>query len=435
MKVLSLFDGMSCGQLALNKLGIKVDKYYASEIDKYAIQVTQANFPETIQVGDVCNLKAEDYQDIDLILAGSPCQGFSFAGKQLAFDDPRSALFFEFIRLLKEIKPKYFLLENVKMKKEFLEVITDQVSACYPEFQGKDLFGGKIEPILINSALVSAQSRQRYYWTNIPNVEQPEDLGIVLRDILEDEGQADLVGNGGREAFKENIQKGTALLARDWKGWNTYGMTGVQTKPKQVGIASDINGHDILKRVYSPDGKSPTLNAGGGGNREPKVAVQSYREVRTEEGKKARRDAKLKTGKDHTPFRSKELIPRTDGKVGTITPNLNKDHEISIETKKTNQINPSKKASGRQPYIQDRVFHKDGKSHALTESFADRTNVGEHNELTWRKLTPLECERLQTVPDNYTNHVSKTQRYKMLGNGWTINVISHILSNMETIND
>ena len=111
---------------------------------------------------------------------------------------------------------------------------------------------------------------------------------------------------------------------------------------------------------------------------------------------------------------------------------MNKDHEISIETKKTNQINPSKKASGRQPYIQDRVFHKDGKSHALRESFADRTNVGEHNELTWRKLTPLECERLQTVPDNYTNHVSKTQRYKMLGNGWTINVISHILSNMES---
>ena len=399
MKVLSLFDGMSCGQLALNRLGIKVDKYYASEIDKYAIQVTQANFPETIQVGDVCNLKAEDYQDIDLILAGSPCQGFSFAGKQLAFDDPRSALFFEFIRLLKEIKPKYFLLENVKMKKEFLEVITDQVSACYPDFKGgDDLFGGKIEPILINSALVSAQSRQRYYWTNIPNIEQPEDKGIVLRDILVEDGQTDLVGMNGKKAFKENIQKGTALLARDWKGWNTYGMTGVQTTPKQVGVASDINGHDILKRVYSPDGKSPTLNTMGGGNREPKVA-----------------------------------------------------------TNKTNQINPSKKASGRQPYIQDRVFHKDGKSHALTESFADRTNVGElklrtksktvrsggrgsydrHewdsvDDLHWRKLTPLECERLQTVPDNYTKHVSKTQRYRMLGNGWTIDVISHILSNMES---
>ena len=422
MKVLSLFDGMSCGQLALNRLGIKVDKYYASEIDKFAIQVTQANFPETIQVGDVCNLKAEDYQDIDLILAGSPCQGFSFAGKQLAFDDPRSALFFEFIRLLKEIKPKYFLLENVKMKKEFLEVITDQVSACYPEFQGKDLFGGKIEPILINSALVSAQSRQRYYWTNIPNIEQPEDLGIVLRDILEDDGQADLVGNGGREAFKENIQKGTCLTARDWKGWNTYGMTGVQTTPKQVGVASDINGHDILKRVYSPDGKSPTLNAGGGGNREPKVVSGGALRARSKD-----KDGKNIGWKETKPKQMLEL--RKDEKANAVS-TVSKDSIVVSE--KTNQINPSKKASGRQPYIQERVFHKDGKSHALTESFAERTNVGEHNELTWRKLTPLECERLQTVPDNYTNHVSKTQRYKMLGNGWTVSVISHILGNMES---
>ena len=422
MKVLSLFDGMSCGQLALNRLGIKVDKYYASEIDKFAIQVTQANFPNTIQVGDVCNLKAEDYQDIDLILAGSPCQGFSFAGKQLAFDDERSVLFFEFIRLLKEIKPKYFLLENVKMKKEFLEVITDQVSACYPEFQGKDLFGGKIEPILINSALVSAQSRQRYYWTNIPNIEQPEDLGIVLRDILEDDGQADLVGNGGREAFKENIQKGTCLTARDWKGWNTYGMTGVQTTPKQVGVASDINGHDILKRVYSPDGKSPTLNAGGGGNREPKVVSGGALRARSKD-----KDGKNIGWKETKPKQMLEL--RKDEKANAVS-TVSKDSIVVSE--KTNQINPSKKASGRQPYIQDRVFHKDGKSHALTESFAERTNVGEHNELTWRKLTPLECERLQTVPDNYTNHVSKTQRYKMLGNGWTVSVISHILGNMES---
>ena len=179
MNVLSLFDGMSCGMIALDRLGIKVDKYYASEIDKYAIEVSQNNYPEIIQVGDVCNIKAEDYQDIDLILAGSPCQGFSFAGKQLAFDDPRSSLFFEFVRLLKEIKPKYFLLENVNMKKEFLDVISEQVSACYPELP----FG--IERIKINSALVSAQNRVRWYWTNIPEITQPEQRGIVLRDILE----------------------------------------------------------------------------------------------------------------------------------------------------------------------------------------------------------------------------------------------------------
>ena len=141
---------MSCGQIALNKLGVSVDTYYASEIDKYAIQVAQKNFPNTIQVGDITKLDATNFKDVDLILAGSPCQGFSFAGKQLAFDDPRSALFFEFIRLLKEIKPKYFLLENVRMKKEFIDVISEQVSKCYPEI----LFG--IEPILINSSLLSA---------------------------------------------------------------------------------------------------------------------------------------------------------------------------------------------------------------------------------------------------------------------------------------
>ena len=148
INVLSLFDGMSCGRIALDQLGIPVDKYYASEIDKYAIQVAQANYPDTIHVGDICNLDPEDYKDIDLILAGSPCQGFSFAGKQLAFDDPRSALFFEFIRLLKAIKPKYFLLENVRMKKEFLQVISEQVSECYPEIP----FG--IEPIFINLSLI-----------------------------------------------------------------------------------------------------------------------------------------------------------------------------------------------------------------------------------------------------------------------------------------
>ena len=179
MNVLSLFDGMSCGRIALDQLGIKVDNYYACEIDKYAMQVSQANYPEIIQLGDVCDVKSEDLPKIDLILAGSPCQGFSFAGKQLAFDDPRSALFFEFIRLLKECKPKYFLLENVRMKKEYLQVISEQVSACYPEIP----FG--IEPTMICSSLVSAQSRKRYYWTNIPNVTQPEQKGIVLRDILE----------------------------------------------------------------------------------------------------------------------------------------------------------------------------------------------------------------------------------------------------------
>ena len=156
MNVLSLFDGMSCGMIALDRLGIKVDNYYASEIDKYAMQVSAANYPEIIQVGDITKLDLSTLPKIDLVMGGSPCQGFSFAGKQLAFDDPRSALFFEFVKCVDTLKPKYFLLENVKMKKEYLDIISEYI---------------KIEPIFINSSLVSAQSRQRYYWTNIPNVE------------------------------------------------------------------------------------------------------------------------------------------------------------------------------------------------------------------------------------------------------------------------
>ena len=141
MKVLSLFDGISCGQVALERAGIKVDNYFASEIDKYAIKVTQKNYPNTIQLGDVCNIKGNELPKIDLLIGGSPCQGFSFAGKQLNFNDPRSELFFEFVRILKEVKPKYFLLENVKMKKEYQNVISKHLG---------------VEPIEINSALVSA---------------------------------------------------------------------------------------------------------------------------------------------------------------------------------------------------------------------------------------------------------------------------------------
>ena len=170
MNVLSLFDGMSCTQLALKKADIPVTRYFASEVDKYAIKVTQANFPNTIQLGDVRQVAADQVGDIDLLVGGSPCQGFSFAGKRLAFHDPRSALFFEFVRCLKEINPKYLLLENVRMKQEHLNVISD----CL-----------EVEPICINSALVSAQNRVRYYWTNISGIEQPKQKGIFLKDILE----------------------------------------------------------------------------------------------------------------------------------------------------------------------------------------------------------------------------------------------------------
>lgn len=169
MNVLSLFDGMSCGRVALERAGIDVDKYYASEIEPSAIAITMKNYPDTIQVGDITKLKGADY-NVDLMIGGSPCQGFSSAGKGLNFADPRSALFFEYVRLLKEINPKYFLLENVRMKQEFQDIISNQLG---------------VKPIEINSSLVSAGLRRRSYWTNIPNITQPKDKNIVLNDILD----------------------------------------------------------------------------------------------------------------------------------------------------------------------------------------------------------------------------------------------------------
>lgn len=171
MNVLSLFDGMSCGQIALERAGIKVDNYFASEINELAIQVTQKNYPNTVQLGDVTKWYEWDLPKIDIVIGGSPCQGFSVNGKGLNFSDPRSKLFFEFTDILNAVKPKYFLLENVKMKPEWERIITNSLY---------------VEPIEINSALVSAQMRKRLYWTNIPNLEQPKDKGILLKDIIDD---------------------------------------------------------------------------------------------------------------------------------------------------------------------------------------------------------------------------------------------------------
>ena len=260
MNVLSLFDGMSCGQIALDRLGLPVTNYYASEVDKYAIKVAKKNFPNTIHLGDVRGVKAEDLEPIDLLIGGSPCQGFSFAGRQLNFDDPRSQLFWEYVRLLKELKPKYFLLENVKMKQESMDVITEALG---------------VEPIEINSALVSAQNRKRLYWTNIP-FEMPKDKGIVLNDILED-------------GFVDR-DKSHCLDANYFKGGN----------------------------------------------------LKSY-------------------------------------------------------------------------------FEKNRRQLVFTST----------DNLTWRKLSPTECERLQTVPDGYTEGVSNTQRYKMLGNGLTVDIITSILKGLK----
>lgn len=471
MNILSLFDGMSCGRLALDRLGIKVDKYYASEIDKYAIQVSSANYPDIIQIGDVCDVKGEDYPDIDLVLAGSPCQGFSFAGNQLAFDDPRSALFFEFVRILKEVKPKYFLLENVKMKKEFLDVISEHVG---------------VEPILINSALVSAQNRLRYYWTNIPGVEQPEDRGIVLRDILEtepdekydiSEAKIDRVLNAKRGKgffYNEDSEKIGTVIAGYHKE-PTDGSYIEQHKPKRVGQIKKGGQGD---RVYSEDGKSITLSAQSGGTAgngnmlvETKhkpvkhternrrhlkmpdekslcmtatmykgagnngmtlvpMQVRALTEQRTEESKRIRKEHRQRTGKDWSPRGGKEMVPREDGKMNTLTTSLTKSHILEIERLPDGVKGGAlrgRQVSDDDSWTQQLETRDDDKSNALTTVQKDSVVVDNVDDLHWRKLTPLECERLQTVPDNYTDHVSNTQRYKMLGNGWTIEVIAHIL--------
>ena len=276
MNILSLFDGMSCDQIALNRAGIKYDKYYASEIDEYAIKVTQHNYPETIQVGDVLNVKGSDLPKIDLMFGGSPCQGFSFAGKGLNFEDSRSKLFFEFVRLRDELQPKYFLLENVKMKKESENVITEHMG---------------VEPIRINSNLVSAQNRERLYQTNIPNLKQPDDKGILVKDILD------------------------------------YSTKHKTLPPKT--IQAQLN----YAKNYKATGKAPTLT----------------------------RELAHGWGKNITP-------------------------KCYIEIKAITG--------------EDRLF------------------------------TPLECERLQTVQDNYTSVVSNTQRFNLLGNGWTVDVIAHIFKNI-----
>ena len=367
MNVLSLFDGMSCGQLALERANIEVDNYFACEIDKYAIQIAQKNFPDTRQWGDVTQIKLPTEGSIDLLMGGSPCQGFSFAGDQLAFDDPRSKLFFEFVRIMNAIKPKYFLLENVVMKKEFQDIIT--------EYMG-------VEPIMINSSLFSAQNRRRLYWTNIPVDLDIEDKGLVLKDILqEDHGEPPVpINERNARHHKHPYQKSLCATATMYKGAGNNGMT-IVDRLIPVGEAEEYAHYNYraTKEVYHMNGKAPTLLTMQGGNREPKVATYSAKGGR--------------------------IVNRRLNADG-----VRKDYQMNL------------------PLTPQVEIRDDDKTNCLNTVQKDNVVV---EGMTWRKLTPIECERLQTLPDNYTEGVSKTQRYKMIGNGWTVDVIAHILKGME----
>ena len=328
MRVLSLFDGISCGQVALERAGVPIEKYYASEIDKYAIQITQKNFPDTEQLGDVVELKTNQFRSVDLLIGGSPCQGFSFAGKQLNFIDPRSRLFFEFVRILDKINPKYFMLENVKMKQEYQDIISKYLG---------------VKPIEINSNLVSAQNRKRLYWTNIP-LEIPSDKGIYLKNIVHE--FTDGLNFNDLSDYIVPFDKSLQII----------------NKEVQTGKIGFFRKDSQANRVYSIHGKAVTLcgEAGGGA---AKMGQYLF---------------------------------------GCITPN---------------RIN--KRQKGQR-------FNNGEKFYTLTAQ--DRHGVLIDGYI--RKLTPIECERLQTLPDNYTLGIPQAQRYKCLGNGWTVDVISHIFNGL-----
>lgn len=403
MKVLSLFDGMSCGQIALKQLGVIPDVYYASEIDKYAISQTQLNFPDTVQLGDVTKWREWniDWKSLDLILAGSPCQGFSFAGKQLAFDDPRSKLFFVFIDILNHVRSfnpnVLFLLENVNMKKSHMRVISE----CCGVF-----------PVNINSNLVSAQNRDRWYWTNIrtkqiglfgelhSDIPQPEDKGILLRDILEEVADEKYYIKSktmlsfiqdkwriDKKYTQINGSKALPLLARQYQNW-----------------CGDYAKIDVKGNVSANQFKSSCFTAGahsGGNHSDMNLILQRSR------------------GKNQGGiFESKTptLSACSWEQNNMLCISSNQKHATISLNKSTPMVSAMGMGGGHVPMI-------------TSEELQCKTDI------RIRRLTPVECSRLQTIPSWYQWKCSDTQIYKMLGNGWTVDVIAHILSFMNIDND
>lgn len=406
MNVLSLFDGMSCGQIALRELGIKIDRYYASEINKHAIKQTQLNFPDTIQLGDVRVVHAKDLPKIDLLIGGSPCQGFSFAGKQLNFNDPRSALFFEFVRILnelREINPDVkFLLENVRMKREYEQVISDTLG---------------IKPVMINSALVSAQNRVRLYWSNIrtapdglfetkTDIPQPKDRGLFLRDIMEDDVDTKYSvsektlrnlqlnkehnkksNNGFSIDIRRPYQEACSLRTQD------YGMCDVVAIVNKKG------------RLKSNQNKASCLTVGGHG-----AGNHSDMDILIIQRSRGKNNGNIFAYKSPS-----------------LTSNAWEQNNL-IMSRVVKQINPSIESGVANSHINKIVFYDaDGIMPSLCSAHAGHSPFVQYDEIV-RRITPIEAARLQTIPDWYKWECSATQQYTMLGNGWTVEVIKHIFS-------
>ena len=376
MNWLNLCSGGEIGRQAVKELGLPVTNWFSSEIDKFAIKVAQDNHRDIIHIGDIRNvIDVTRNLPIDVILCGSPCQGFSVAGKGLNFEHPQSKLFFDFVKIYKYHYERFpqckLLFENVRMKKEWQDIILNTLQEINPN----------LKLHMINSSIVSAQNRLRMYITDF-EFDIPEDKNVKLRDIIE-------CGCVDRE-------KSYCLDANYWKGGNLKMYFEKSRRQlvfgdgcKQVGIA-DLNGHDILKRVYSIEGKSPTLNTCNGGNREPKIVC----------GDK--------------PLKSASITGRRLDRQG-----IRKDNDLTVPITQTLEVSDSDKSRCLSTLTKDTVVSPLPKGR-YPDAYGE-------NALHWRKLTVKECCRLQTLPDDYCKAVSNSQGYKILGNGWTNEVIKFIL--------
>lgn len=391
MKVLSLFDGISCGRVALERAGIPVETYYASEIDKYAMSVAQAMYPDTIQVGDVCKVDFAQYiGKVDMIIGGSPCQDLSIAKQnRQGLHGERSRLFWEYIKALTIIKPKYFLLENVaSMKNEDRDAITAVLRGIYPE----------TECIMINSALVSAQQRKRYYWTNW-HVEQPQDKGILLKDILENSCS--------------HQDKAHCLDANYYKGAS---LEHTLTKHKRTQMFEPVGAAISLKSVQTDSMVCMPV---------PEATKKGYTEI--EQGNCV----------DLTQMSSKTRRGRNmKDKSNCLTAGDCQFYQY-VEPVRIGQLDGLGKGQA------NRIYSVRGKSVCLNANGGGggaKTGLYKidlpDGDYIVRKLTPRECARLQTYPERCfdATNISNTQWYKAFGNGWTVDVIAHIFKQIPTDN-
>lgn len=418
MKILSLFDGLSCGRVALERAGIPVETYYASEVDKYVISVAQAMYPDTIQIGDVCDVDFTKYiGKVDMIIGGSPCQDLSIAKqKREGLQGERSRLFWEYIKALTIIKPKYFLLENVaSMRNEDRDAITATLKKIYPE----------TECVMINSALVSAQQRKRYYWTNW-HVEQPEDKGILLKDILETAGETT-----ENKSYALTTRYSGFCFPHDHERHKKSGVfepvgAAMRTREDENGVRHDDWDMPTRQRVEINENpqKANCVSTVSKDSMLAEPAVLRYE--RTETAKKLRKD--YEAHKIHHGFNEfRVLRPRPDNKSNTLSTVL-KDN-IVVEPIRVGTLPGVGKGQA------NRIYSVRGKSVCLNANGGGggaKTGLYKidlpDGDYIVRKLTPRECCRLQTYDERCFDvaNISNAQWYKAFGNGWTVDVIAHI---------